>query len=108
MPAFFPGARFIGNAQLGGAATDIGPIAIPAGTGYLQVQIYIAGYSASQIAQIRLGSGATVDTGATYSSYSNHFTTAFGGGTSNASATGIRVANDAITNGRRAIAQIHN
>jgi hypothetical protein len=101
-------AKEIGRSVLASGATDIGPIIIPSGYGYLQVAFYIAGYSASQIAQIRLGTGATVDTGTTYSSFSNHFTTVFGGGTSNASTTGIRVANDAMTNGRRGIAQIHN
>jgi hypothetical protein len=74
----------------------------------LFVEIYIAGYSASQIAQIRLGTGTTVDTAANYSSFSNSFTTAAVAGTSNVSATGLRLSNVAQTNARRCIAQISN
>lgn len=101
-------ARFIGSAVLGSAATDIGPVAIPAGYGYLQVQFYIAGYSASQIAGLRLGTTASTDAGTNYSCFTNHFTTVFGGGTSFPSVGRLLVANDATTNGRRGIAQIHN
>jgi hypothetical protein len=97
-----------GIATLGGSATDIGPIAIPAGMGLLVVDYYIAGYSASQIAQLRLGTGATVDTGANYSSWGSNLAAAATAGTSRASGTGVPVAQAAQTNGRRGGGTIHN
>jgi hypothetical protein len=103
-----PAAKKLGEVTLGAGATTIGPIVFGAGWGMLFVEIYIAGYSASQIAQIRLGTGTTVDTAANYSSFSNSFTTAAVAGTSNVSATGLRLSNVAQTNARRCIAQISN
>src|SRR4051812_44931234 len=109
MPAFAPGAMFLGKAKLAAQANTIGPVAIPVGYGYLQVQFFIAGYAgAGGIAMIQLGTTSAVDTGTNYSSYRNHFTTAFGGGSSNISQAGVHVANDATTNARRGIAQVWN
>jgi hypothetical protein len=108
MPRFDPPGQALGIATLGGASTDIGPIAFGPGYGLLIVSYYIAGYSASQIAQIRLGTGATVDTGANYSSWGSNLAAAATTGTSRVSGTGIPVAQAAQTNGRRGTAVIHN
>lgn len=108
MPAFAPGAKLLGSAKLAGSATDIGPVLIPDGYSLLIVTFYIAGYSASQIAQIRLGTATTVDTGANYSSWSGQIAAAAAAGASHASATGIQVAHTAQTNARRGIAVIEN
>jgi hypothetical protein len=112
MPYFPPGgtsyAAGSGIAVLGTASTTVGPIAIPAGMGLLVVDYYIAGYSASQIAQIRLGATASVDTGATYSSWGSNLAAAATAGTSRVSGTGVPVAQAAQTNGRRGGGTIHN
>lgn len=108
MPAFAPGAKLLGSAKLAGSATDIGPVLIPDGYSLLIVTFYIAGYSAGQIAQIRLGTATTVDTGANYSSWSGQIAAAAAAGASHASATGIQVAHTAITNARRGTATIEN
>jgi hypothetical protein len=76
--------------------------------GLLVVDYYIAGYSASQIAQLRLGTGATVDTGANYSSWGSNLAAAATAGTSRVSGTGVPVAQAAQTNGRRGGGTIHN
>lgn len=101
-------AKALGISTLGGAATDIGPIIFGAGYGLLIVAYYVAGYSASQIAQIRLGTTTTVDTGTNYSSWGSNLGASTTAGTSRPSASGIQVAQAAQTNGRRGVAIIHN
>src|SRR4051812_38990632 len=113
MSPYFPGAGTSyaagsGIAVLGSASTTVGPIAIPSGMGLLVVDYYIAGYSASQIAQIRLGATASVDTGANYSSWGSNLAAAATAGTSRVSGTGVPVAQAAQTNGRRGGGTIHN
>lgn len=103
-----PSAKKLGEVTLGGAATDIGPIVFGPGWGVLFAEIYIAGYSASQIAGVRLGVATTVDTGANYSCFTNSFTTAAVAGTSRVSQTVLQVSNVAQTNGRRCMAIISN
>jgi hypothetical protein len=110
---YFPGAGTSyaagsGIAVLGSASTTVGPIAIPSGMGLLVVDYYIAGYSASQIAQIRLGATASVDTGANYSSWGSNLAAAATAGTSRVSGTGVPVAQAAQTTGRRGGGTIHN
>jgi hypothetical protein len=95
------GGVLIGKAKLAANATDVGPIAIPSGYAMLFVSFFIAGYTASQIAMIRLGTGATVDTGANYSSWRSNLAAAATAGTS-------EVAQAAQTNGRRGNAIIYN
>jgi hypothetical protein len=97
-----------GISTLGGSATDIGPIVIPAGMGLLVVDYYIAGYSASQIAQLRLGTGATVDTAANYSSFTSSLGTTTTAGTSRVSGTGVPVSQVAQTTARRGGGVVRN
>jgi hypothetical protein len=107
-PVFGPQAEFLGSATLGSAATDIGPVVFGPGWGWLFVNVYIAGYSASQIAQVRLGTGATVDTATNYSFWAQNFTAAATAGGGVASNAGVRVAQAAQTNARRGNVLIHN
>jgi hypothetical protein len=89
---------------LASAAASTPTLVFGPGYRYLLVYHYIAGYSGSAIATIRLGTGTTVDTGANYSSMTAHFVaggTTVGTSTSRVSQTGMQVANDAVNTGRR-------
>lgn len=114
MPAFSPGAVFIGggpSTALGAQATDTPVIPIPAGMGYLFIYYYIAGYSNSGVAILRLGTTETaVDTSTTYSCFTSHWivTATVQASVSRVSQTGLWVANDAATNGRRGQVSIYN
>jgi hypothetical protein len=112
MPAFAPGATFLGaSTPLAAQGTDTPVVSFPAGYGMLFVYFYIAGYSNTGVAILRTGSTAgSVDTGTNYSIFTSHWITTATVQTSNARAsqTGLWVANDATTNGRRGIATIWN
>lgn len=112
MPAFVPGATFLGaTTPLGSAASTTGVVTFAAGYGHLFIYHYIAGYSGSGIALIRLGNSTTADSGTNYSSATGHFVlggTTVGSSTSRVSQTGIHVANDSVANARRGLHQIHN
>lgn len=108
MPLLAPSAQFLGAATLGAAATDIGPIVFGPGWGVIIIEAYIAGYSASQIAVVRLGVGTTVDTAANYSCFTNSFTATATAGTSRVSQTGVQVSNVAQTTARRCVITVLN
>lgn len=114
MPAFAPGATFLGGGPgtaLGSQGTDTPIIPVPAGYGYLFLYHYIAGYSNTGVAIYRFGTTETaVDTGTTYSCFTSHWITTATVQTSNnrISQTGVWVANDAVTSGRRGQANIYN
>jgi hypothetical protein len=112
MPFAIPGATFLGaTTPLGSAASTTGVVVFGPGWGHLFIYHYIAGYSGSAIAMIRLGTGTTTDSGTNYSSGTSHFVmggATVGTSTSRVSQTGIHVANDAVTNGRRGLHQVHN
>lgn len=107
-----PGAQFLGaTTPLGSAASTTGVVVFGPGWGHVFIYHYIAGYSGSQIAMLRLGTGTTTDTGTNYSSATAHFVmggTTVGTSTSRVSQTGLHVANDAVTNARRGLHQVHN
>jgi hypothetical protein len=112
MPQFAPQAAFLGaTTPLGSAASTTGVIVFGPGWGHLFIYHYIAGYSGSAIALIRLGTGTTTDSGTNYSSATSHFVmggTTVGTSNSRVSQTGIHVANDAVTNARKGLHQVHN
>jgi hypothetical protein len=109
MPAFSPAAQFLGaTTPLASAATDTPVLVFGPGWGKLFIYHYIAGYSASQIALIRLGTATTVDTGSNYTAIGTHFTGTTATTTVTAATTGIKVANDATANGRRGLHEVWN
>lgn len=107
-----PGAVFLGKTTpLASSAANTPTLVFGPGYHYLFIYHYIAGYSGSAIATIRLGTGTTVDTGTTYSSATAHFVmggTTLGTSSSRVSQTGLQVANDAVTNGRRGLTIVWN
>lgn len=103
-----PAATFLGSAVLGSNATTIGPVVFGPGWGYLYVYHFIAGYTGGDIALLRLGTGATVDTGTTYSSYATLLGASTVTSTALASTSGIKVAQDTTTNARRGHHEIFN
>jgi hypothetical protein len=112
MPAFAPGATFLGESvPLAANATDTPIVPIPPGYGWLFIYFYIAGYSNSGVAIMRFGTTPTaVDTGTTYSVFTSHWIVAATVQASNSrvSQTGIWVANDAVTTGRRGQMSVYN
>lgn len=105
-----PGAQYLGEAVLGSSNANLGPVIFGPGWGFLFVEHFIAGYTGTDIALLRLGTGTTVDTGTNYSFISSHWVT---GTTAQSSSplsaqTGIRVANDGTTNSRRGHHDIFN
>lgn len=107
-----PGAVHLGKTTpLGSAAATTPTLVFGPGYKYLYVYHFIAGYSGSAIATIQLGTTTSVDTGTNYSSATSHFVmggTTVGTSTSRVSQTGLQVANDAVTNGRRGLHIIWN
>jgi len=104
-----PEATFLGTASLGSSNANLGPVVFGPGWGFLYVYHFIAGYTGSDIALLRLGTGTTVDTGTNYSWIATHWTgSAAGTPSTNVSQTGIRVANDAVTTPRRGHHEIFN
>lgn len=105
-------SEFLGaTTPLGSAQANTPTIVFGPGWGMLFIHIYIAGYSGGSIATIQLGTGTTVDTGTNYSAGTAHFVmggTTVGTSTSRVSQTGVQVANDSVTNGRRGVAVIAN
>jgi hypothetical protein len=111
MPGFAPGAVSLGTVSIGSANATVGPINFAAGYGMLFGYFYVAGYSASTIALLRIGAtSGTPDSGTNYSVASNNFNTSttLVAGQLSASQNGVRVANDAVTNARRGTFRIHN
>jgi hypothetical protein len=107
-----PQAVWLGKTTpLASSAAQTPTLVFGAGWRYLFVYHYIAGYSGSAIAVIRLGTDSTIDSGTTYSSATSHFImggATLGTSTSRVSQTGLQIANDAVTNGRRGITTIWN
>lgn len=114
MPTTLPGARFIGggpSTALVAQATDTPIIPVPPGYGWLFIYFYIAGYSNTGVALIRFGTTSTaVDTGTTYSEMTSHWitTATVQASTARTAQTGIWVANDAVTTGRRGQVEVFN
>jgi hypothetical protein len=107
-----PQAVWLGKTvPLAASAANTPTLVFGPGYRYLFIYHYIAGYSGSAIATIRLGTTTTVDTAANYSSATSHFVmggATVGTSTSRVSQTGLQVANDAVTNGRRGLTIIWN
>jgi hypothetical protein len=112
VPAFRPDAVFLGaSTPLASNATDTPVVVFGPGWGHLFIYHYIAGYSSGgSIALLRFGTATTVDTGTNYSSFTSHWitTATVQASTSRVSQTGIQVANDSTTNGRRGQHEIYN
>lgn len=113
MPIAVPGAHHLGKTPpLGSAAATTPTLVFGPGYGKLFIYHFIAGYSGGGgIALLQFGVAATVDTGSNYSAATAHFIaggTTVGTTTSRVSQTGVHVANDSTTNGRRGEHEVWN